>query len=206
MSVIIFYQNQTTFMRDFLEIRGLGGSVGIDKTGSITMSNILEYYFSIYSIGQEYVLSVNEQNVLLPKYYEMKINNIVFYFYTILPTNESLAYTCYNQDLMNVKNRDFVVLNIQQNLSLITIKLYTNIEYYLGSSIVSSIYLNQKFIAPYHLKIIVNKNQFNIVEIAGRVKKESDTLYAINDISLEFIKEDNFKQKEDIDLSISNDN
>ena len=99
MSVIISYQNNLSLKNEYLEIRGLGSKIGLDRTGTITNSNVIEDYFSIYSINEEYVLNVNDENILLPKYYKMNINNMDFFFYTISPTCESLSYACFDKDL-----------------------------------------------------------------------------------------------------------
>ena len=47
MSVIISYQNNLSLKNEYLEIRGLGSKIGLDRTGTITNSNVIEDYFSI---------------------------------------------------------------------------------------------------------------------------------------------------------------
>ncbi|MGI6680738.1 MAG: hypothetical protein ACOX3T_04565 [Bdellovibrionota bacterium] len=189
MSVIIFYQNSASLKNEYLQIRGLGGSVGLDKRGSIASEDILEHYFRVDAIGKEYVLKVGEQNILLPKYFKANINNIDFIFYTTSPTSESLTYTYYDLDSFDIKNKKFITLNLSYNLTMLSIKIYEGIEYYLGSSKVSSICIAENFVAPYHSKITYENEQIKIVDVAGSLKKEGEYAYSLNDISLVFEKE-----------------
>ena len=191
MSVIISYQNNMTLKNEYLEVRGLGGRIGLDRTGSISKDNIIEDYFSIYSMNEEYVLSVNGENILLPKYYKMNINNMDFFFYTVSPTCESLTYACINENLNDLKNRNYITLTLTNKLKVLDIKLYENVEYYLGSSQVSSIFINENFVAPYHSKIVYSDNKIKVIDIAESLKKENDFLYMLNDISLEFHTNEN---------------
>lgn len=190
MSVLIFYENQIESKKEYLEIRGLEGQVGITSTGSISTNNIIEKYFEIEGMYDKYALKYNEnneaQNILLPKYFEATINNVKFFFYTISPTCEALAYTCFDLDNNTLNDKKFITLNLTHNLKVITINLYEGIEYYLGSSKVSSIYINNSLVAPYHTKIMY-QDELIISEIAGELKKESENLYTLNDISLEFV-------------------
>lgn len=186
MSVIISYQNNLSLKNEYLEIRGLGSKIGLARTGTITNSNVIEDYFSIYSINEEYVLNVNDENILLPKYYKMNINNMDFFFYTISPTCESLSYACFDKDLSQVKEKDFITLTINHNLKILDIKLYEGVEYYLGSSKVSSIFLDENFVAPYHTKIKYIDKKIQVIDVAGSLKKEDDYSYILNDILLRF--------------------
>ena len=61
----------------------------------------LEELIPKYQIDISKVPNVNDENILLPKYYKMNINNMDFFFYTISPTCESLSYACFDKDLHN---------------------------------------------------------------------------------------------------------
>lgn len=176
MSVILFYKNNQKSNLQSLELRGFGGVVGIDKQGVITNNNIVEEFFSVYAVGEEYVLHVDNNNIVLSKFFEINIRNREFFFHTITPTAESLSYSMGNID--NCIKEDRLEINVSYVSEVLTIKLFKNIEYYLGSSPFSSIYLDKKEFAPYHCKLIFNESGLNIIDIAGTLKKEKDNLYS----------------------------
>lgn len=168
-----------------LEVRGLGGQVGIDKNGGISTRDIIEPLFSLCAEGDDYVLCVDNQRIVIPKYFEMNIKNISFFFHTISPTSESLAYSCHNHgtDFSNLKYKEMNVLYDTQNIN---VRIYEDVEYFIGSSSYASIFINNNEFAPYHAKILFDGNDIQIIDVAGSLKKTDENLYEFNSLQISF--------------------
>ncbi len=167
-----------------LELRSFGGSVGVDNKGTISCNNVIEEFFSIYPIGEEYVLSVNDKNIILPKYFQMNIKNLEFFFHTITPTSEGVAYSC--GDIDEILKKKYKKIHISYISQILSIKIFENVEYYLGSSPFTSICIKKKEFAPYHCKIIYDGDGLNFIDVAGTLKKEDKNLYTHGVMSISF--------------------